>query len=169
MEINSNGKVKEVVFTVITRRKSVNFVIQFSQPPASGSLYMGGCQMPCSSQTQSLGLHFLCADNPFAVLPSDFAKVGRREESTICSVCHDPMPHLAAVLQGCFHVFCEGCVLNLQEGSKRCPQCNKNFRTYKPVHFQTCFQFSSVLYKVKISIVKGIFLVSITMFLDLVH
>ena len=60
-----------------------------------------------------------------AAEPSDTES---EEEGVLCAICHSSIqPQEAALVRGCDHPFCCGCILNWALQKPRCPLCQLNF------------------------------------------
>lgn len=53
---------------------------------------------------------------------------GEEDEGVMCAICHSSIKPLdAALVVGCEHAFCSGCILNWALQKKKCPLCNVHF------------------------------------------
>lgn len=52
----------------------------------------------------------------------------QEEEGVMCAICHGNIkPMDVALVRGCDHAFCTGCILNWSQQKKKCPLCNTAF------------------------------------------
>jgi len=50
------------------------------------------------------------------------------EEGVLCAICHGNIqPQEAALVRGCDHAFCNGCILNWALQKPKCPLCQMGF------------------------------------------
>jgi len=50
------------------------------------------------------------------------------EEGVLCAICHGSIqPQEAALVRGCDHAFCNGCILNWAMQKPKCPLCQEQF------------------------------------------
>jgi len=60
--------------------------------------------------------------------PSEEAPSEEEDEGVLCAICHGSIqPQEAALVRGCDHAFCNGCILNWALQKPKCPLCNTQF------------------------------------------
>ena len=58
----------------------------------------------------------------------DAARAAEEEEGVLCAICHGNIaPSEVALVRGCDHPFCSGCILNWALQKQRCPLCLEPF------------------------------------------